>query len=155
MSSAEVGDQLTLVAGTHRLQARVSLRSHIPVDRLEIVRNGVVVSSVSLEPGRMQARTVVPLDADASGWYVVRAYAEAPRSPVLDVYPFATTSPIYVTIAGQAVRSAVDARYFLSWIDRVRKQVEAHDGWNTDAERSNVLAMIAKARAEFEGRVNP
>ena len=155
MSSAEVGDQLALVAGKHRLQARVSLRSHIPVDRLEIVRNGVVVSSVSLEPGRMQARAVVPLDVDASGWFVVRAYGEAPQSPVLDLYPFATTSPIYVTIAGQPVRSAVDAQYFLSWIDRVREQVEAHDGWNTDAERSHVLAMIAKARAEFERRGHP
>jgi hypothetical protein len=74
---------------------------------------------------------------------------------VLDLYPFATTSPIYVTIAGRAVRSATDAEYFLSWIDRVREQVDAHDSWNTDAERTNVLAMIAKARAEFERRGHP
>ena len=43
---AEIGDELRLTAGRHRLHARVSLKSHTPLDRLEIVRNGVVVTSV-------------------------------------------------------------------------------------------------------------
>ena len=149
---AEIGDELRLAAGRHRLHARVSLKSHIPIDRLEIVRNGVVVTSVPLAGDRRQAQTRVPLDVDQSGWYIVRAYADGPRAPVLDLYPFATTSPIYVTVADRPVRSRQDAEFFLKWIDRVREEVNAHTGWNTAAERGSVLDLIAKARAEFERR---
>jgi Tol biopolymer transport system component len=149
---AEIGDELRLTAGRHRLQARVSLRSHIPIDHLEIVRNGVVVTSVPLDSDRMQARAVVPLEVDQSGWYIVRAYADGPRAPILDLYPFASTSPIYVTVADRPVRSRQDAEFFVKWIDRVRQDAEAHTGWNTSAERRSVLDLIAKARAEFERR---
>lgn len=149
---AEIGDELRLTAGRHRLHARVWLKSHIPIDRLEIVRNGVVVTSVPLAGDRMQAQARVPLDVDQSGWYIVRAYADGPRAPVLDLYPFATTSPIYVTVADRPVRSRQDAEFFLKWIDRVQEDVNAHTGWNTVAERGSVLDQIAKARAEFERR---
>jgi TolB protein len=149
---AEIGDELRLSAGTHRLRARVSLKSHVPVDHVEIVRNGSVVASIPLDAGRMQANAVVPLDVDQSSWFVIRAYADGPRVPVLDLYPFASTSPIYVTIADRPVRSRQDAEYFLTWIERLCAQVEAHTGWNTTGERSSVLELIAKARAEFERR---
>jgi TolB protein len=152
LTLVDIGDELKLTAGRHRLQAQVSLISHIPIDHLEIVRNGVVVASISLDGNGMQARTSVPLDVDQSGWYIVRAFANGPRSPVLDLYPFATTSPIYVTVADRPVRSASDAEYFLTWIDKVREQVEVHTGWNTHGERSAALELIAKARAEFERR---
>ena len=134
-----------------RLDARVSLKSHIPIDRLEIVRNGVVVTSVPLAGDRRQARARVPLEVDQSGWYIVRVYADGPRAPVLDLYPFATTSPIYVTVA-DGPRSRQDADFFLKWIDRVREEANAHTGWNTAAERGSVMDLIAKARAEFERR---
>jgi TolB protein len=149
---AEIGDEVRLTAGPHRLQAQVALKSHVPIDHLEIVRNGVIVASVPLDADRMQARALVPLDVDQSGWYIVRAYADGPRAPVLDLYPFASTSPIYVTVADRPVRSPQDAEFFLKWIDRVRDEVEANTGWNTLAERGSVLDLIAKARAEFERR---
>ncbi len=149
---ADIGDGLALSAGRHRLRARVSLTSHIPVDHLEVVRNGVVITSIPLSADRKQARAVVPLDVDHSGWYIVRAYANGPRAPVLDLYPFASTSPIYVTVADRPMRSRPDAEFFLTWIDDVRKEAEAHTGWNTLAERNSTLDLIAKARAEFERR---
>jgi TolB protein len=149
---AEIGDELRLTTGRHRLQARVSLKSHVPIDHLEIVRNGVVVTSIPLDAGRMQGHALVPLETDHSGWYILRAYAAGPRPPVLDLYPFASTSPIYVTVANRPVRSRHDAEFFLEWIDRVREEAEAHPGWNTDGERSAVLELIARARAEFERR---
>jgi hypothetical protein len=72
--------------------------------------------------------------------------------PVLDLYPYATTSPVYLTVAGRPARSAEDAEYFLRWIDRVEVAVQASRDWNSDAERDGTLELIARARAEFEGR---
>jgi hypothetical protein len=100
----------------------------------------------------MRAQAVVPIEIDRSSWFVLRAYADGPRPSVLDLYPFATTSPIYVTVDGRPVRSLEDATYFLAWVDKVHEQVEAHAGWNTGAERVAVLDMIERARAEFERR---
>ena len=60
-----------------------------------------------------------PCPIERSGWYVLRAYASRSRHPVLDLYPFGTTSPVYVAVGGAPARSPEDARYFLGWIDRV------------------------------------
>ena len=35
-----------------------------------------------------------------SGWCVLRASSDKPEHPVLDDYVYATTSPIYVRVAG-------------------------------------------------------
>ena len=143
---SEPGDELTLPAGRHALEARVSLRSIAPVDHLEVVRNAEVVASLPLAGERTShdATIVLPASSD-SGWYLVRAFADRSRHPVLDFYPFGTTSPVYVTVGGTPVRSRADALYFERWIDRVRAAAEAHSGWNTAAEKQAVLAQIARA----------
>ena len=146
---SEPGDAIELPAGPHALEARVSLRSIVPIDRLEIVRNGDVVVSVPLAGDRMSAEATVSLPVSGSGWYVARAHNERSRHPVLDFYPFGTTSPVYVTVGGAPLRSAPDAAYFTAWIDRVRAAAEAHAGWNTAAEKQAVLALLARARKVY------
>jgi hypothetical protein len=71
---------------------------------------------------------------------------------VLDVYPFASTSPIYVTVGDDPVRSARDAAYFIAWIDRVAEAVGKHQGWANDAERATAMERIAAARRIFTER---
>jgi hypothetical protein len=71
---------------------------------------------------------------------------------VLDAYPYATTSPIYVTVAGREPRSPADDRYFVQWIDRIRESVEQHRDWSSPAERSQVLSMLDRARAHYRER---
>ncbi|MFI4945237.1 MAG: hypothetical protein ACHP85_18355 [Burkholderiales bacterium] len=148
---SEPGDELALPAGRHTLEARVALRSIVPVDHLEIVRAGEVVAQLPLAGDRTSLDATVTLPpAAGAGWYVARAFSDRSRHPVLDFYPFGTTSPIYVAAGGAPVRSAGDASYFLTWIDRVRAAAEAHRGWNTAAEKDKVEAQLAEARAIFE-----
>jgi dipeptidyl aminopeptidase/acylaminoacyl peptidase len=147
-----LGDELSLPAGNHELLARVTLRSNVPVDHLEIVHNGKVVASVPLQGDRMSVSTTVRIAAQSSGWYLLRARGDGPAYPILDAYPYATTGPIYVTVGGQPVRSPDDARYFLAWIDRLEAAAEANGDWNTEQEKARVLETIRKARAEFERR---
>ena len=147
-----IGDEITLPAGRHQLQVQITLRSNTAVDHLELVRNGKVAVSVPLRGDRMSADTLLTVPVTESGWYVIRAWADLPAEPVLDLYPFATTSPVYVSVGDRPLRSVEDADYFLTWIDRVREEVEQHTGWNTPAEREQVLATIARARTEFERR---
>ncbi len=149
---SEPGDELALAAGRHALEAKVTLRSIVPVDRLEIVRNGEVAAAIPLAGDRSSADATVSLPASGPAWYVLRAHADRSRHPVLDFYPFGTTSPVYVSAAGVGVRSAADAAYFTAWIDRVAAAAEAHPGWNTAAEKQEALALLARARAVYAER---
>lgn len=149
-----IGSELKLAAGPHSLVARVKLTSYVLVERLEIVGNGQVVATLPLAGDRTHFEGSVTIPVTASGWYLVRAIGDTARDPVLDFYPYATTSPIYVTVAGQPIRSATDARYFLGWIDRLEQNVTAFTDWNSDFERDRVLGQIREARAVFEERAN-
>jgi hypothetical protein len=143
------GDEIVLPAGAHQLIARVALHSNVPIDHLEIVGNGAVVATVALGGDRRSARDSVRIPVRASGWYVLRAYSDRSEMPVLDLYPFASTSPIYVTVGDQRVRSAGDAAFFARWIDRLERAARASTAWRTPAEQQDVLAMFARARAVF------
>ncbi|HEX6106853.1 MAG TPA: CehA/McbA family metallohydrolase [Gemmatimonadales bacterium] len=146
------GAEIALPEGGGKVTARVRLRSNVPLDHLELIRNGEVVHSVPLTGDRTAADVTVDLPVDRSGWMLLRARSDRAIYPVLDLFPYGTTSPIYLTVGGRPARSPADAAYFMSWLDRTRAAVEAHPDWNSDAERRDVLEMLAKARAEFARR---
>jgi hypothetical protein len=154
LDGREVGEEIALPAGAHRLVARVSLRSIVPVERLEIVANGAVVEAVPLDAGGTRADAAIALPITQSGWFTLRAWSSGATEPVLDVYPFATTSPIYVTVDGRPIRNADDARYFVHWIERVEAAAAAHAGWNDETEKAEVFARLAAAKAVFQRRAD-
>ena len=153
LAGKDLGDEIQLPAGGKTLSARVSLQSYVPVDRLEIVGNGKVVAEISLSGERTSAQTTVKLPVLQSGWYLLRARGNGPAYPVLDFYPYATTSPIYVTVGGQPARSRADAEYFIGWINRLEAAAESHDSWNTETEKQSALQRIRQAREVFVRRL--
>ena len=102
--------------------------------------------------GGTRADATIPLPITRSGWFVVRAWSSKATAPVLDLYPYATTSPIYVTVAGRPVRSAESARWFVRWIERLEEAASAHTGWNDAAEKAEVLQRLAEAKRVFTRR---
>ena len=151
LGRSEIGDEIRLPRGGE-LRAHVSVRSPVPVDHLELVGNGRVVASIPLSGDRTTADTTITVPVTASGWFVLRAWSDRPRLPVLDLYPFASTSPIYVTVGNAPVRSKEDAEYFLGWLDRLDDALRSQTAWNTPAEREEVVRMLAAARGEFMRR---
>jgi Tol biopolymer transport system component len=147
-----IGGELLFPAGTRRVTAKLTLRSIVPIDHLELIGNGAIVARIPLGGDRTSVDTTLSLEVARSGWYVLRAYGDRAIEPVLDIYPFASTSPIYVTVGGKPVRSTADADYFLRWLDRLDEAASAHQGWNTTQEKREVIGHIRQARAEFERR---
>ncbi|HZN05071.1 MAG TPA: CehA/McbA family metallohydrolase, partial [Candidatus Polarisedimenticolia bacterium] len=113
------GSEIRLAAGKHNLEARVDVRSPVALDHVELVANGRTVGTVPLAADRMSARGSVAVPFEASGWIVLRAWADKPAWPILDLYPFASTSPVYVRVGDEEPRSPEDAAYFVKWLDRV------------------------------------
>jgi TolB protein len=145
------GQELALRA-RRTVPVRVSLRSNVPIDHLELVRNGEVGLEIPLAGARTRVDTTVRLPVERSGWVLLRARSDRAIYPVLDLYPYATTSPVYLTVAGRPARSAADADYFLRWVGRLEQTARASRDWNTDAERDTALAAMAQARVELERR---
>ncbi|HET8712923.1 MAG TPA: CehA/McbA family metallohydrolase [Gemmatimonadales bacterium] len=147
-----VGEEIRLGPAGGRLSARVRLRSNVPIDHLEIIGNGRVVASISLPADRLSAIDTIAIPVTESGWFVLRAYSERATMPVLDLYPFGSTSPIYVQVGAQPVRSETDADFFVRWIDRVAETTRASTAWNSPAEQAGALKALADARAVFNSR---
>jgi len=113
------------------------------------VGRGGQVARFALEGDSTMATVDTTITVERSGWYTLRAWSTRSRHPVLDIYPFATTSPIYVTVGGAPVHSPEAAAYFARWVDRLDSLARASTAWNSDAEREGTLRKFAEARGVF------
>jgi hypothetical protein len=151
LDGAQIGDELKFDAPQQRVKFSVRLRSIVAVDHLELVCNGRVLRSFIAKGSVDHGEFTGSIALDDSGWCVARASTDAGRYPVLDTYVYATTSPIYVTVAGRKPRSPDDARYFAAWVDRMTETTSAYPDWNNAAEKQRVLERLAQAKAVFVG----
>jgi len=125
------------------------MSSIVPVDHLQIVCNGKVRRELALDSKRSSAHVDGSIPLDASGWCVLRAFSDKAEYPVLDLYPYATTSPVYVSVASAPVRNATDAAYFAAWVDRLISAARNNTSWNTEAEKASGLSMLREARGNY------
>jgi hypothetical protein len=144
------GAELALRDGRHELQIDGFLRSAVEVDHLEIVQNGKVVKTIDLNPDRRSADFSTKMKIDSSGWLLLRAWNEASHPLVFDLYPYATTSPVFVTVGDKPMHATEDADYFIAWIERIRESVESPAHYNNAAERDLVLSNLRQAQAVYE-----
>jgi TolB protein len=70
--------------------------------------------------------------------------------PVMDSYSYATTSPVYVTIAGKRAYSKKDAEYFEAWIGGTIETTSQYPDWNSPAEKDLVMKRLREAREVYE-----
>lgn len=125
------------------------MNSIVPVDHVQIVCNGKVVRELALDVNRTSVHLDDSLSLDSSGWCVLRAFSDKAEYPILDLYPYATTSPVYVRMDGAPLRNTTDAAYFVAWVDRLITAAQGNSSWNTDAERESVLSLLREARARY------
>jgi Tol biopolymer transport system component len=149
LGGRQPGDELRLPAGENKVKFTAWLRSFVPVDHLQVVCNGELARDLKLKSDRDSADVEDRIPILHSGWCLLRAWADKPEHPVLDHYPYATTSPIYVTVAGSTPKPQKDAAYFIAWIDRLIQEVQLNRDWNTDAEKSGVLNLLSYARTIY------
>jgi hypothetical protein len=143
-----------LPAAGGKATLRGSLRSIVPLDRLEVVRDGAVAFTIPLSDDRRSADFERSLEVRHSGWVTLQTYALSAAHPIEDSRPMATTNPVYFDVAGAPIRSRASAEYFLRWLEKLEPMVVAHPGWRSDKEKEHVLGQIREARAVYERRRN-
>jgi TolB protein len=149
LGDLQPGDELHLSADENTVKFSAWLRSFVPVDHLQVICNGQVVRDLKPGSDHETADVADTIPISRSGWCLLRAWSEKSEHPVLDQYPYATTSPIYVTVAGSHPKPVEDAASFIAWVDRLTAEVASNQDWNTEAEKGAVLEMLAAARAVY------
>jgi Tol biopolymer transport system component len=132
-----------------KLRFRIALRSPVAVDHLELVQNGRVVKAFALKGDRRNFDAAGELQVDTGGWLVLRAWNDGSDSQVLDLYPYATTSPIYLDLPGGPSSVPSDADYFAAWLDRVIADAGSRTDFRNDRERNATLDYLRNARDRF------
>jgi TolB protein len=140
------GDSISSPGGFHY---RIALRSPVAVDHLELVQDGKVVKAFALTGDRRHFDAAGELAIDRAGWLVLRAWNDGSDAEVLDIYPYATTSPIYLDLPGGLPPAPADAAYFVSWLDRTIADAGSRTDWRTQGERDAVLNYLREARERY------
>jgi TolB protein len=112
--------------------------------------NGQLARAFKLDSGSRSSDIRDTISMSQSGWCVLRAFSDQPEYPILDMYPYATTSPIYIEVAGSTPSHKEDAQYFEAWIDRMSEALKSNHDWNSEAEKSDILDQLSKARRIYE-----
>jgi len=134
-----------------KIPYRIALRSPVAIDHLELVRNGQVVKSFRLSGDRRTRDAEGELEVDVGGWLLLRAWNDGADPQVLDIYPYATTSPIYLELPGGVPPAPNDAAYFAAWMERVVAAAETRNDYNTPRERDETLAYLKRALDHYRG----
>jgi TolB protein len=143
------GDTIELAQGRHKLSYRAAMRSLAPIDNVEVLYNGRVVAR-HRKADATTADLSGTISVSESGWILLRAWSDGPDPLIFDLYPYATTSPIYVSVSGRPAASPKDAEYFLRWMDRIIASADARQDYNDAQEKKDTMEYLRAGRAAFE-----
>ena len=132
-----------------QVDVKATARAQFPIERMEMLLNGVAVETVQPSGDRLSVAFDGPVRIPRSAWLAVRVYG--PKQPMLlSNNPLAAhTSPVYVLIGNQPVASATDARFFITWIDKLWELVDGRKRWSTPAHRQHVRDLFTRAQEVY------
>ena len=153
LAGRKPGDTLAMTSPGKQAY-RVALRSPVAMDHLELVHNGRVLKRFELTGDRRVFDAQGEIDITEGGWLLLRAWNDGADPQVLDLYPYATTNPVWLDLPTDSPSAAGDARYFVAWLDRVIAAADARDDYNTARERQDTLDYLRAARALFQRKAD-
>ena len=130
-----------------KFPVRVSMRSPVAMDHLELVQNGRVIKTFKLTGDRTRFDWNGEISTSpAAGWCC--ALSMTRRIPGCSTsIPTRRRVPIYLD--APAPPAPDDAAYFVAWMDRVVEAALARGGWNSEQEKTDTLAYLNAAREKY------
>ncbi len=148
--------------------------SQLPIDRLEIIANGELLAEKPIALGETYAKIEINYSSNKSVWIAARAYQfsrvdtrkglslsqrrDQGGGPTLfnryfgTLRPevvFAHTSPIYLSVDDQPIKSAEDAAYFVGYLDNSIRWLEDSGSFPSETAKQEVLDAFQEGRQAF------
>jgi len=147
----EAGETIAL-GETGTVTVHATVRSLLPVERLEVVRGGEVVM-VQENPDSLRNLTLeTPIDVEGSTWIAVRTASSRPM-PTNGVPLQAHSSPVYVSVAGAPRQSPEDAAFLMGWTDEAIEWAETQARFHRESQREAMVELFRRARAIYAAQV--
>lgn len=176
VNGAEPGARLFLSSNNDKV-VRITAKavSQLPYHRLELVCNGRVIADASPSGSDYAAEIQLEHPLGRSSWFAARALEEMgpyrsmgidfttvhiDRGTLLSNYygtrrpetVFAHTSPVYVTLDGDPIRSWDDANYYIRYMDQSIDWLNREAKFARRSDQQATLEAFRKGRAIYERR---
>ena len=126
------GDELSLPESGGAVHVKATASCAMPINKLEIVFNGKVISEASSDDGEKLLIIDEQLDLPGSGWIAARAVSNHVAWHVWPVHFAAHTSPVYVKAGRSEVFDAALGEYLITtmqggveWLDTLATRADA------------------------------
>jgi hypothetical protein len=143
------GDSIEVSSKGKTLSYSALLRSHVPIDHFEVIWNGEVIAKHTLKEARTSADVTGSIKVKGSGWILLRAWGENGHRDLPDLYPYASTNPIYIKSQSRNAQQNTAAAYFLKWINRIETKAKELP-YRTEDEKEALMKDIENARFYYQ-----
>ncbi len=153
VKNATAGESLTINSKGESLSYSGFLRSNVPVDHVEVIWNGDVVATHKVKGPTKSADLKGTIKVKGNGWILLRAWSDQGHPDLPDLYPYASTNPIYVqgaTISNP--NQKLSAEYFLKWVTRIESKLNELN-FRTEKERESVRSDVQKAKSFYQNLI--
>ena len=149
------GTEIKLVQA-HEYKAHVSAEavSRVPLRKIEIIQNGVVVDAREARNGERSIRIAADVPIRSSCWIAVRVSGEpAVGAGSSDNATRAHTTPVWIKMDGKSALVKEDLEYNIRWIDRLWALLEERDNFGPEPNREQARQMIEQAREHYRSKL--
>jgi hypothetical protein len=149
VNEQEPGAVLDLSSSSASVHVRAEANSLRPLQRLEVIANGVVVAAAEAT-GDLPSRAAVEVGIamPKPGWVAARAFCRQGSDELQPKY--AHSSPVYVHIDGRPPQaSSAEIAPFLAKLDAMLQWVAMEARFENDAQRQRLAAIFEAARHEL------
>jgi len=130
-----------------RLEIEITWQSHYPIDSVELVYNGQVMSSQSFPEGNQSGVWRIPLTAQEDGWLAARVFSTRRDSFYQPV--FAHTSPVWVHVGNPSVACASSAALLVKSLDEAVGWVRTSGKFDAMRQQAEVLGLFERAKSAY------
>jgi hypothetical protein len=130
---------------TVEVQIALKLATRDPIDYLEVIQDGKTAHEVRLDQYAKAGGKLPPLRFDRSGWFLVRAMTNNPKT-----YRFASTGPYYVEIGYERRVSKKAAQFFVDWVYERARRIKLDDA----EQKEQVLEYHRLARDFWQKKLS-
>lgn len=143
-------DLLDLGRTVSSVRASVDWESCVPIDRVEIVRDGEVVARSENTEGASTGRFTLDLDATDASWIAARCWGGRRNSYGHALW--AHTSPVYLRATPNTARARASAEFFVERIDAARAWLSYTAHFDNFQQRDRMLDLFDEGRTWYAKR---
>jgi hypothetical protein len=137
VEGCEPGDEIRLPRGGGTLNVTATARSAQRFERIEIVRNGLVVARGRTDADGLSASVTASLEVPESSWIAARCYGREKLWTSSPIDVGAHTSPVWVTVDGRRQSLTRDASQLLTLIEGGLAYLDALAAFRSPTQREH------------------